>query len=554
MRRAEPGSGPPRSWTATALLGLAGALGLLIALGLGRFVLERSGNLAWDDAEYLRRGVRLARLAGSDGLAAVGAWLGERPRPPLLIGWIAASVLAAGRAHLPAVLVLGAVVPYALLLLAAARQAARLAGPVAAPLAVLAVAASPMGLAFGAKVMVETFLGLWVLLTLATAAAFVTRPGPARAAAFSTALGLAALTKLTVALLLPLPVLAVALRLWGDRNRTDPARLRATWVALVAPLLLIAGPWYARNVAPAVGFAAWSSRYNVVAEGRAVSEPVAQRLHAMADRLVGWPTLGLAVLAGLGVVVARRSPEARRAEPVGEAQVFDRLVLGSAALAAGTLLVPSYFDARFLLPIWPSLAVVLAGAVARLARTSPLAAPIAAAVLAWGLAGAATELSRQPDTTTYWAARDLIEHLVRRHGARTVANLGDCPDWNVSKTGLLNELRAEPDRCYVLYDLSRADADVLADRLGRPDALIVLDPTALPAPLLVQSPGLNRAYGVLDRGEIDAQFERLDPAVLPTDLPPMAVYVRRPRVALSGPPGPGTSAGARPGTGDRSGP
>lgn len=510
-----------RAWLS---LGLATLLIAGVALGLARFVIERGGNLAWDDADYLRRGLRLARLAQSDLILAGSEWLRERPRPPWLMAWIGASALVVGRARLDAVLIASAVLPYVGLHVAVARQSARLSSPWAAPLAVLVLASSPMGLAFGAKVMVETFLGLWVLLAIATASRFLVRPTPWLGAAFGASLGLAALTKLTVALLLPVPILAV---LW----RLVRSGARQRWIlglAVLLPAVLIAAPWYSQNGEAAIEFALWSSRYNQVAEARIDSEPVRQRLTALADRIVGPAALAL-IPAAIGACLLNRCSRGV-VEPTShphERAAFERLTLAAAGLATLALLVPSYFDPRFLLPIGPGLAVVLAGRLGELASRQRLAVPGLLTVLALGVSGGVGELRRQPTTTTYWAAQELLDQLSARYGIQRLANIGDSPDWNVCKTALLNELRRDPDACSVLHDLSRIDPADLDRFLSRLDALIVLDPEAIPAPLAEQSPGLNRTLGGLDRRSLEARFERVEPGLAARELPPMSVFVRR---------------------------
>src|SRR5262245_7539937 len=89
---------------------------------LSSLVLSRRGNLAWDDADYLRRGLADARLA-SEGEPlfvvprALDRLLLERPKPPFLVGWIEFFALTLGRANIDVLVFLGSVVPFALLIL-----------------------------------------------------------------------------------------------------------------------------------------------------------------------------------------------------------------------------------------------------------------------------------------------------------------------------------------------------------------------------------------------------------------------------------------------------
>ena len=43
----------------------------------------------------------------------------------------------------------------------------------------------------------------------------------------------------------------------------------------------------------------------------------------------------------------------------------------------------------------------------------------------------------------------------------SLANVGNIADWNVCKTGLINELRDNPNDCFVLHDLSAESAEGL---------------------------------------------------------------------------------------------
>ncbi len=66
----------------------------------------------------------------------------------------------------------------------------------------------------------------------------------------------------------------------------------------------------------------------------------------------------------------------------------------------------------------------------------------------------------------------------------TLANVGNIADWNVCKTGLINELRDQAGNCFVLHDLSAESAEGWHARLARFDAVVVLEPEAFPAGFL----------------------------------------------------------------------
>jgi hypothetical protein len=121
----------------------------------------------------------------------------------------------------------------------------------------------------------------------------------------------------------------------------------------------------------------------------------------------------------------------------------------------------------------------------------------------------------------------LIEQLVNRYGVAILANVGNIADWNVCKTGLINELRKNPTDCFVLHDLSAESERTLGTRLSRFDALVVLDSAAFAPGALAAAPGLNRAYPSI-WSAIEADKALVRPIDLELQgLPQMKVYVRR---------------------------
>jgi hypothetical protein len=505
-------------------LTLVVAIGLIASLTW--IVVQREGNLAWDDADYLRRGLRIARLCTANGgldlSSAIGQTLRERPKPPLLVAWIELVSLVTGRGNVLPLIVASSIIPYSLLILGVVVIAGRLFGRGAILPAVLGLACSPMSLSFGAKVMVETFLSLWILLVYAAAALLLERPSKRRGLMLGSALALAMMTKLTVALLLPASAFLFLL-LYFRRYPLDRAAASvALWVLL--PLSVIAGPWYLWNGGHAVGFALFSSRYNLVAEGRGDITPALDRITALIDQLVGWP-LFVVLLVAAATSLRRQVGGGERVAPA--ATDFVALTMAGTLSGAVILLIPAYFDPRFLLPIWPSLAVCLGGWLGGPSgREGPARAVLTSALLGACLVASAGRLAREGRTTTYWEARRLIDDLVAHHRAATIGNVGDCGDWNVCKTGLINELRATPTDCFVLHDLSKDRPGDLERRVGKLDALVVLDRAGLPPSLLSAAPGLNRAYGSIDEVlRKDSRFRRIELDL--AGLPPLSVYVRR---------------------------
>ena len=500
------------------------ALTLAIVLAIvgvvGVHVAKTEGNLAWDDADYLRRGLRLARLVEDDWTSAYARLLDEQPKPPLYVAWIEASALIVGRDRLGTILLMATVLPFGLVLFAASRLAIQRAGPMAGMLAVALIAASPMALGFGAKVMVETLLSLWLLAAVASASSTARRPEGRAPWLLGAAIGLAAMTKATVVLFLPVILLGM---LGSARVRgLDRKGRRNLILAVALPILAIAAPWMANNGAAAWRFARHASHFSVEVEGHEAGPPIASRPAAMIGRVVGWPSAGLVLLLASSSAIRSR----RDHNNASFNDPFDRIALLAAGGAALALLVPSHFDPRFLVPIWPSVAVSLACQGSREIARRPLTAMAAVTLLSLGMVESARSMLGEEPRTTHWAASALIDDLQRRFGVRLIVNVGDSPDWNVCKTGLINERRRDPDGCHVLHDLSRLSGTALDDRLRRAEALVVLQPDAIPDQLATSAPGLNRALGTLqgssalDRFEV-VEFRGGDP------LPPMTVLVRR---------------------------
>ena len=198
-------------------------------------VLLRHGNLAWDDADYLRRGLANARLAVEGRTLPsipriADLLLQEGPKPPFLVAWLMLGVSIVGRTNLDALIAFGSVLPFALLALTAFVLACRSHGSGAGLLAIVLLAASPRTLLFGGKVMVETFLGLWVMLTLAWTAELLVRPCRRAGVILGLATGLALLTKLTAVLLLGGAAMVLVLRMARhapeQRVRLGPRNVR----------------------------------------------------------------------------------------------------------------------------------------------------------------------------------------------------------------------------------------------------------------------------------------------------------------------------------------
>ncbi|MGA9922647.1 MAG: glycosyltransferase family 39 protein [Isosphaeraceae bacterium] len=509
---------------------LSSSLVLLICL-----VLARHGNLAWDDADYLRRGLADARHATSGTTLAViprllARLIKEQPKPPLLVGWIALGALLTGRSHIDMLMVYSSVVPFLLLALGTVGLARRFHGPAAGLLALAFLLASPRALSFGGKVMVETFLAFWVLLALGLASELAVWPRRTTGIALGLATGLALLTKLTAVLLLA--GTSVSFLWWMFRPGPDRSLRKRTLGWAIVTCLAVAGPWYACNARAAVRFGTFSARYNLLAEGQPRIVAPRDRLGRILSDLPGWPLIVMLGVVGFGISVRRGSnPTLETAETAALCSTparFRVLVVASTLVAAGALMIPAYFDTRFLLPLWPSIAVVLGGALAQAFRGLTFRPRVAiGAALAASLAASIAGVVGEPASTTCWAARGLIDQIVSRYGVTTLANVGNVADWNVCKTGLINELRDDPRNCFVLHDLSAESAEGLRTRLPRFDAVVVLETAAFPSGFLAAAPRLNCAYpSIFSTIEADPALVRLDGLPL-EGLPPLTIYVRR---------------------------
>jgi 4-amino-4-deoxy-L-arabinose transferase-like glycosyltransferase len=347
----------------------ANALTVMLALFilglLSVLVLARHGNLAWDDADYLRRGLTNARLAEAAGPLwvlprAIDRLLLEQPKPPWLVGWIEFGVHLFGRKSIDRLILFSTVLPYAFLMAAVVFLGRRLRGAWGGFVALLCLAASPLSLEFGGKVMVETSLALWVLCIYGLTAFYLAAPTRGKAAALGLFVGLALLTKLTIALFLPGPLIYGCAR--AVRGTAGGALFLKRLALSIAVCLAVAGPWYLKNAGTTVNFAIFSSKYNELATGRD-RVPVSSRAALLANDLAGAPLFFTIAAGAIAAAFFRRKGlQADHEGAPGQANAevyFRRMAWLGAGIAGIILLYPTYFDTRFLLPIWPVLAVAM---------------------------------------------------------------------------------------------------------------------------------------------------------------------------------------------------
>ena len=196
-------------------------------------------------------------------------------------------------------------------------------------------------------------MSLWVLLIFYSMAALIDRPSSASALLLGTALAMALLTKLTIALLLPG---AALYSLYGylRRHPIDAVFARAI-ACVVLPVFVLAGPSYLRNGRSAVNFAFFSARFTEFGFGGVIT-PRGQRLIGIAGSVCGWPLFLFVIAVGLWSYFPRRGSMML---PDGAGRSFIKVTTSGFALGAAILLLPSYFETRFLLPAWPAMAIVV---------------------------------------------------------------------------------------------------------------------------------------------------------------------------------------------------
>jgi hypothetical protein len=295
--------------------------------------------------------------------------------------------------------------------------------------------------------------------------------------------------------------------------------------------VVVAGPWYSKNTGKAIQFARFSSRYNQAAEGRTDRVATQTRLLTMAGDLAGWPLIATAAGATIVFMVTSLRKPTRVANAsgnhVGPHVHFSRMAWLGYGSAAFVLLYPTYFDTRFLLPIWPVLAVDvgrrLTGMLADFHVTPRI---ILGGGLAASVVAACALVACAPTTRTYWNTAALIDDLVLRYQVSNLGNVGNCAAWNVCKTGLINELRDNPGNCFVLHDLTKLAPEQVRQRLARFDAVVVLGRASLPESTFLAAPGLNRSYAdITETLKADAAFSLIAPPPC-GGLPELSVYVK----------------------------
>lgn len=256
----------------------------------GTLAKARLDRLAYDDANYLERGLYHARQ-----IAHRPAWQWpvrllysltfEGPKPPFFYGWLAASALLfGGNEHFEPWVAFAVGVPWGLLclLLVSTVRTLRVSS---AWVALLSLHGMPGLVALMPLAMVEVWLAVWLLAALLALEGWLDRPSPLRASALGLSLGFAFLTKLTAGMFLA-PALAAAVFLGYRRNGLSSKHVgTALWVLCFAAL--VAAPWYGIWAPRAWEFAKWGSSY----EACALSQPWWIRTAELPLEVLGFPLL-----------------------------------------------------------------------------------------------------------------------------------------------------------------------------------------------------------------------------------------------------------------------
>jgi hypothetical protein len=258
------------------------------------------------------------------------------------------------------------------------------------------------------------------------------------------------------------------------------------------------------------------------------------RLIYMTLDLFGWPLFIAVIMVGLWTFWPRQRGVI---PPRGAGRSFVKVATSGTAFGAAILLVTTYFESRFLLPVWPAMAIVIGALLQRfMSEGRPWRSVATASVLAIGLGCSTTSLYDQPRRVTDWNFGGIIRSLAANPNIRNLGVLGDTPDWNSSKVRLIGDLNkvrwigVQGDKRQgrlMLASLSFLSSDEVERELDRMDALVVLDRRQVPDSMFRYAPLVNRGYATIDqalRKRADRFVEvEADPEVAPRH----HVYVRR---------------------------
>jgi len=365
-----------------------------------------------------------------------------------------------------------------------------------------------MPLAFGLSRLVMTEYGLSALviagLYFLVASEDLDRTGANLA--LGVVMGLGLLMKVLYPAFLAGPLLVV----WLRRRRWRPL------AAMVLPATLLAGTWYAFNLGSVLEFA-WSNAYGDIAAGYGAATLGQRMARAIREGPSLYYTVTLAVLGAAALAMgARRLRLDHRLDQ--RAWLLAAWMLPPLAL----ILAGRNLEIRFLLPILPGMAILLALATHALGRRPWGRAVLAALVAALPLrvyagltfprlAMPALGVARPPDAEGRWQQERLLAALETLNPPgeypRYVVVGVEHPYLNANLLSFFNTWRRRNWR-FTSLGYAEADAPRAIERLDRLDARFLImaegfHSTDLPA-------FLNRINGEvqarLDRGDLPFRF------------------------------------------------
>lgn len=438
------------SWLALA------ALAVLALAGLGRWVVQHDAGLQYDDAGYLTRGLFHAAQVREKGnlLLPRLAWSlrFEAPKPPLFHGLLAATSLACGAGRVRPLLVVGTLLPLAAVLAALFALGRSAGGNRAGAAAVLMYLATPLALPLATRLLVETTLAATVTATVACAYRRTETGSGAYEIWTGLGAGLASLTKLLGPLFVTPAVLIAAVRCARRESVAAASRFLAVAGAVA---LLVAAPWYERNLNTAFSFARYArTHWPSMFEGGPWERP----LHFVLSTF--GPVMGTIV--ALLAVAAWRTPD-RRARPLA-------LLTAASAVVSGLVVISQpVFDPRFWLP---GMALVIGWAGTELANRSSGWSVTTQRIVVSGLLGLIAWrtyiLHQTPQPRMPWRATEIVDSTASAYPPPAqLCTLGSTPGWNLEKLRLAAELSNVRPRPEAFDLLVAGSADAVRGRLAR---------------------------------------------------------------------------------------
>lgn len=462
------------------------ALGMAIAgIAAAACVASRDGNLAYDDSQYVRNGIRIAHAAieSRTPLHTLAAGvLKSSPKPPLYTAWVA--VGATFFPPLPNVsLLIWSTVPlFVATLMAVYAVTRRIQGARAGVIALLAYGGSACAMSLACQLWVETMLSLFVLVSLYGLTMLSLQPRGWSTVVVGVASGLGMLTKLSCAAFLAAPAMAVVALLLRRKPRLQAV---AIVCACCGCLLLIAVPWYMRNWHAAIAYAKWCADFPRMLGYEELLTPWF-RVRSFLGELLGFGPLAALGLSFLGCKTVE-SPQDIAASRF--AMLFALAFLPSAILEFSG----SFYEARHLMPVVPAFAVVVGMLID--SRVGPHArgargwAPGLA--LAAGVIGSIVVVTNERTSHTDWKMIEVLDAVDVGRSPVQCGVIGGSYAWNTQKLELFDILGDEPRCRFTDFSTTAFLEKNWVDRLKACDVLIVVE--QFDPHMQRLAPGLNDA-------------------------------------------------------------